>query len=160
LYFKQLFEVLEPGGRFVLGMSDTDCLDIAEDKYFGVVLEAYSRNRREPTLMHWNSSTAVCAAANKIGFRSRVLCSGGGAGMWLLEKPHGVQPNKRKTAPAKEATAVFQLCSKTLSSLRNTIQQASGNYPDDRDLQYLLAEILHASGMDDLALTEYQKLLH
>jgi 2-polyprenyl-3-methyl-5-hydroxy-6-metoxy-1,4-benzoquinol methylase len=159
LYFKQLFQILEPGGRFVLGMSDTDCLDILDDKYFGVVLEAYSRNRREPTLMHWNSSKAVCAAAEKIGFRSKVLCSGGGSAMVLLEKPQPLQSQPQNHAPDKELTATFRQWNNTISSLRNSVQAMVTRYPDDLDVRYLFAATLQASGMDDVALAEYEVLL-
>ena len=159
LYFKQLLQILEPGGRFVLGMSDTDCLDIVDDKYFAVVLDAYSRNRREPTLMHWNSSKAVCAAAERIGFRAKVLCSGAGSAMVLLEKPYPPKTLALKLAPEKQLTAAFRHWNNTLSSLRNSVQAMVTKYPEDPDLKYLLAGTLQASGMDDAAVAEYQSLL-
>jgi 2-polyprenyl-3-methyl-5-hydroxy-6-metoxy-1,4-benzoquinol methylase len=79
--------------------------------------------------------------------------------MVLLEKPDRVPKGDPNAAPPKEITAAFQLWNNTLSSLRNNIQAVSSKYPHDRDLRYLLGATLHASGMDDVALTEYQSLL-
>ncbi|HSC45546.1 MAG TPA: hypothetical protein VLC94_06930 [Candidatus Acidoferrum sp.] len=68
-------------------MSDTDSLDIRSDRYFEVVLEKYQQYRGSPVLMHWNSGTAVCRAAQATGFRARTAYSGGGTAMIVLEKP-------------------------------------------------------------------------
>jgi 2-polyprenyl-3-methyl-5-hydroxy-6-metoxy-1,4-benzoquinol methylase len=159
MYFQQLFEVLEPGALFVLGMSDTDCLDIKNDRYFGVVLDAYTRNRREPTLMHWNSSKAVCGAAEKIGFKAKVLCSGNGSAMVLLEKPVPVSSITHRGAPPERITAAFRQWSNAMAQLRNSVQNLVTNHPADRDARFLLAEVLRGSGLDDQALAEYQGLL-
>jgi GT2 family glycosyltransferase/glycosyltransferase involved in cell wall biosynthesis/protein-L-isoaspartate O-methyltransferase len=87
LYLRQLLAILEPGGRFVFSMSDTDCLDIVSDRYFAPMLEEYARHRQPATLMNWNSSSAVCLAAVKIGFTAKILWRGKGSAMVLLEKP-------------------------------------------------------------------------
>jgi hypothetical protein len=110
LYLRQLFDVLMPGGLFVFGMSDTDSLNINTDKYFGVVLEKYKENRRSPVLMHWNSATAVCRAAQTIGFQARVACRSEGSAMVLLEKPvyPGLRP-ERETRIRRRMTKVAQL---------------------------------------------------
>jgi hypothetical protein len=81
LYLRQLFAVLEPGALFVVGMSDTDSLDITGDRYFEAVLQKYTENRGSPVLMHWNSAKGVCRAAESIGFRAKIACSGGGSAM-------------------------------------------------------------------------------
>jgi len=89
LYLRQLHAVLEPGAVFVFGMSDTDSLDIRSDRYFEAVLEKYQEHRGSPVLMHWNSATAVCRAAQASGFRAKNAYSGGGTAMIVLEKPRG-----------------------------------------------------------------------
>jgi len=66
---------------FVFGMSDSDSLDIRSDRYFGVVLEKYKEHRGSPVLMHRNSATAVCRAAEAMGFRAKKAYSGGGTAM-------------------------------------------------------------------------------
>ena len=159
LYFKQLFEVLEDGGLFVFGMSDTDCLDINTDRYFGIVLDKYRDCRREPTLMHWNSATAVCAAATKTGFTAKVLCRQNGSAMVLLEKPARAIPEAEGCAPVQEKTALFRQWRATMAGLTNAAQSLSGRFPKDREARFLLAEVLRGSGMDDLALAEYTALL-
>ncbi|HVO57815.1 MAG TPA: class I SAM-dependent methyltransferase [Dongiaceae bacterium] len=86
MYLRELHSVLEPGGLFIFGMSDTDTLDIRNDRYFGVVLEKYKQHRGSPVLMHWNSARAVCRAAEASGFLAKVAYSGAGSAMILLEK--------------------------------------------------------------------------
>ncbi len=159
LYFKQLFEVLEPGGMFVFGMSDTDCLDIVTDRYFGIVLDKYRDCRREPTLMHWNSATAVCAAAAKIGFTAKILCRQNGAAMVLLEKPARVISEAEGCAPAQEKTALFRQWRSTMTGLTNAAQSLSSRFPKDREVRFQLADVLRGAGMDDSALVEYTALL-
>ncbi len=79
LYLRQLFSVLESRGAFVFGMSDTDSLDITSDRYFEIVLQEYKENRGSLVLMHWNSAKGVCRAAEAIGFRAEIACSGYGS---------------------------------------------------------------------------------
>jgi 2-polyprenyl-3-methyl-5-hydroxy-6-metoxy-1,4-benzoquinol methylase len=159
LYFTQLFEILEPGGLFVFGMSDTDCLDVKTDRYFGVVLEKYRELGRALNLMHWNSSTAVCAAAGKIGFSARVLCRGNGSAMVLLEKPAPVAAEAEGSAPSNELMAVHRQWNGAASALKNLAYNLTGRYPKDREARFLLADILRGAGMDDLAFNEYKTLL-
>ena len=159
LYFRQLFEVLEPGGLFVFGMSDTDCLDITADRYFGIVLDKYRDCRREPTLMHWNSASAVCVAATKIGFTAKVLCRQNGSAMVLLEKPARAIPEAEGCAPAREKTVLFRQWRASMAGLTTAAQSLSSRFPKDREARYLLADILRGSGMDDLVLAEYTALL-
>jgi len=157
LYLRQLFEILEPGGLFVFGMSDTDTLDITSDRYFGVVLEKYKENRRSPVLMHWNSAKAACRAAEAVGFRAKNACSGGGSAMILLEKPE--KEVALGQAPAEELTSAFCQWRNTTAALINQARNLCIRYPKDRDARYALAESLRGAGMDDLAIGEYQALL-
>ncbi|MGH9741314.1 MAG: class I SAM-dependent methyltransferase, partial [Candidatus Acidiferrum sp.] len=159
LYLEQLFEVIEPGGLFVFGMSDTDCLDIKKDRYFGVVLDKYRESRREPTLMHWNSANAVCAAAAKTGFTGNILCRQNGSAMVLLEKPAHAIGEAAGCAPQEEVTAVFRQWRGAMAGLRNMAQNLSNRYPRDRETRFLLADVLRGCGMDDLALSEYATLM-
>jgi 2-polyprenyl-3-methyl-5-hydroxy-6-metoxy-1,4-benzoquinol methylase len=158
LYFRQLFEILEPGGLFVFGMSDTDCLDIRTDRYFEVVLDKYRDFRREPTLMHWNSATAVCAAAAKIGFTAKVLCRGNGSAMVLLEKP-ALARGSEGIAPPNELTTAHRQWNNAASGLKNLAYNLTGRYPKDREARFFLADILRGAGMEDLALNEYTVLM-
>jgi 2-polyprenyl-3-methyl-5-hydroxy-6-metoxy-1,4-benzoquinol methylase len=157
LYLRQLFAILEPGGLFVFGMSDTDSLDIASDRYFAVVLASYKENHRSPVLMHWNSAKAVCRAAETIGFRAKNAFSGGGSAMILLEKPENAAAEGQ--APADELTRAFCNVRNTRAALISQARNLCIRYPTDRDARYLLAESLHGAGMDDLAAAEYEILL-
>ncbi len=159
LYFKQLMEVLEPGGMFVFGMSDTDCLNIATDRYFGAVLDKYKDCRREPTLMFWNSAAAVCAAARAIGFASKVLCRNNGTAMVKIEKPGRSMREGAGRAPQKEVTTLFRQWRAAMAGLRVAAESLSRRYPKDREARYLLADILRGGGAEDVALTEYKALL-
>lgn len=109
LYLRQLLAILEPGGRFVFSMSDTDCLDILADRYFAPMLDEYARHRQPATLMNWNSASAVCLTAAKIGFTARILWRGNGSAMVLLEKPPQTStsrcPAPLEQARSKEPTA-------------------------------------------------------
>ena len=102
LYLRQLLAVLAPGGRFVFSMSDTDCLDILSDRYFAPMLDEYARFRNAATLMNWNSSSAVCVAATKIGFAAQILWRANGSAMLLLEKPQQV-PTGCLPSPLQES---------------------------------------------------------
>lgn len=102
LYLRELFAILEPGGIFVFGMSDSDSLDIRSDRYFEVVLEKYKEHRGSPVLMHWNSAKAVCRAAEALGFQAKNAYSGGGTAMIVLEKPGRRMATAQRTPePAK-----------------------------------------------------------
>src|SRR5882762_900253 len=157
LYLQQLFAILEPGGLFVFGMSDTDSLDIHSDRYFGVVLDKYKENRRSPVLMHWNSAKAVCRAAERIGFRATNAYAGGGSAMILLEKPERqLAPGQ---APPQELTKAFCHWRNNTAALIQQARNLCARFPQDRDARYLLAETVRGAGMDDLAAAEYQSLL-
>jgi len=102
LYLRQLFTILQPGGRFLFSMADTDCLDIHADRYFMPVLNEYLQHRNAATLMQWNSSSAVCVAATKLGFTAKILWRGNGSAMVLLEKPQTASTS-RFPAPLQES---------------------------------------------------------
>lgn len=87
IYLREIFRTLLPGGLFVFGMNNSDCLEIAHDRYFPIVLQHYVRDRTSPTLMRWNSSRSVCAIARQIGFQAEELWSGQGTAMLRLQKP-------------------------------------------------------------------------
>jgi len=101
LYLRQVLAILEPGGRFVFSMSDTDCLDILADRYFAPMLDEYARHHNAATLMNWNSASAVCVAAAKIGFATKILWRGNGSAMVLLEKPRQANA-ERFPAPVQQ----------------------------------------------------------
>lgn len=159
LYLRELFAVLEPGAQFVFGMSDTDCLDIDGDRYFGPVLKEYSGNRRDPTLMHWNSASAVCAAAVKVGFTAKILCRGNGAAMVCIQKPAPANTIAEGGAPSEEVTALYRQWRTSVTTHGAAAERLAARFPRDREVRFLLAEILHAYGADDLAGSEYSKLL-
>jgi 2-polyprenyl-3-methyl-5-hydroxy-6-metoxy-1,4-benzoquinol methylase len=156
LYLRQLFAILEPGGSFVFGMSDTDTLDIPTDRYFGAVLEKYQKNRGSPVLMHWNSARAVCRAAETIGFQARNAYAAAGSAMILLHKPESVPAGQ---APPEELTRAFCHLRNANAAQINHARGFCQKYPLDRDARYLLAGALLGAGMDDLAAQEYQSLL-
>jgi SAM-dependent methyltransferase len=86
IYLRELHRVLTPGGLFVFGMANTDCLDLQRDRYFEGVLERYRQDRTSPTLMQWNSANGVCAVARQLGFQAKQLWTGAGTAMVLLQK--------------------------------------------------------------------------
>jgi len=78
---------LAPGGLFLFGLSNTDCLDINNDRYFPLVLDNYLKERNSTTLMQWNSAHGVCSAAKQIGFEASELWIGHGSAMIMVRKP-------------------------------------------------------------------------
>ena len=87
LYLREIYRVLTPGGLFLFGLSNTDCLDIHGDRYFPLVLSHYLQDRTSPTLMKWNSAHGVCSAARQIGFEAAEVWVGHGSAMILVRKP-------------------------------------------------------------------------
>jgi pentatricopeptide repeat protein len=85
-YLREVFRILARGGVFVFGMCNSDSLDIAEDRYFRIVLQHYLRERNSPTLMQWNSAHSVCSIARQIGFEADELWSRQGTAMLRLQK--------------------------------------------------------------------------
>jgi ubiquinone/menaquinone biosynthesis C-methylase UbiE len=90
VYLREIYRILAPGGLFLFGLSNTDCLDIHNDRYFSLVLSNYVKDRTSPTLMQWNSARGVCAAARQIGFEASEVWVGHGSAMILIRKPSGV----------------------------------------------------------------------
>jgi SAM-dependent methyltransferase len=86
IYLREVHRILRPGGIFLFGVCNTDCLDLERDRYFRIVLQHYVRERTSPTLMQWNSAHSVCAAAQQIGFEAKELWAGQGTAMILLRK--------------------------------------------------------------------------
>jgi 2-polyprenyl-3-methyl-5-hydroxy-6-metoxy-1,4-benzoquinol methylase len=158
IYLRELFDVLVEGGRFVFGMSDTDTLNLNGDKYFPGQVERYKKHRGETTLMHWNSAAGVCRAAQAIGFKTHIAYQGEGTAMIVLDKPSQV-PLSHGAAPPHELTKVFCQWRNSAASLVQQTQTFCSRFPQDRDARFLLAESLRGAGMDDLAATEYEKLL-
>jgi ubiquinone/menaquinone biosynthesis C-methylase UbiE len=87
IYLRELYRVLARGGLFLFGLSNTDCLDINNDRYFPLVLDNYLKERNSTTLMQWNSAHGVCSAAKQIGFEASELWIGHGSAMILVRKP-------------------------------------------------------------------------
>jgi 2-polyprenyl-3-methyl-5-hydroxy-6-metoxy-1,4-benzoquinol methylase len=164
LYLEQLHEILEAGGVFVFGMSDTDTLDIRTDRYFETVRQKYRETRGSPVLMHWNSASAVCRAAEKIGFRARVAYRGAGSAMVVVEKGEKQSKSEeaaaaKKTEAAAGVVGAFCQWRNTTASLIERARAVCYAHPDDRDARYLLAESLHGAGLDDLGAVEYETLM-
>ncbi|HEY1464242.1 MAG TPA: methyltransferase domain-containing protein [Terriglobales bacterium] len=87
-YLQEIYRILVPGGLFMFGLSNTDCLDIRNDRYFGVVMADYVKQRSSiATMMQWNSSVGVCSAARQIGFEASELWAAQGSAMILVRKP-------------------------------------------------------------------------
>lgn len=86
LYLREIHRILAPGGLFLFGLSNTDCLDIHTDRYFPRVLGHYLQDRTSPTLMKWNSAHGVCSAARQIGFEAAEVWVGHGSAMILVRK--------------------------------------------------------------------------
>jgi ubiquinone/menaquinone biosynthesis C-methylase UbiE len=87
-YLKEIYRILVPGGLFMFGLSNTDCLDIKNDRYFSMVMADYVKQRTSiATLMQWNSSQGVCSAARQIGFEASELWAAQGSSMILVRKP-------------------------------------------------------------------------
>ena len=158
IYLRQMFDILAEGGRFVFGMSDTDTLDVNGDKYFPGQVERYKKHRGETTLMHWNSAAGVCRAAQSIGFTAKIAYQDQGAAMIVLDKPAQTAPPPTQ-APPEEISKAYCQWRNTAAALVQQTQSFSARYPEDRDLRFLLAESLRGAGLDDLAATEYEKLL-
>ncbi|HEY1801981.1 MAG TPA: methyltransferase domain-containing protein [Terriglobales bacterium] len=88
VYLREIYRVLEPGGLFMFGLSNTDCLDIQNDRYFSMVMADYVKQRTSiATMMQWNSAHGVCSAARQIGFEATELWAAQGSAMILVRKP-------------------------------------------------------------------------
>ena len=68
-------------------------------------------------------------------------------------------PVAAKTARAQELTNAFCQWRNAAGAIVQQAQTFCSRFPQDRDARYLLAEALRGAGMDDLAATEYEKLL-
>ena len=87
-YLREIHRILAPGGLFMFGLSNTDCLDIQNDRYFPLVMGDYVRKRESiARLMQWNSAHGVCDAARQIGFEATELWAAQGSAMILVRKP-------------------------------------------------------------------------
>ncbi|HWF90688.1 MAG TPA: methyltransferase domain-containing protein [Terriglobales bacterium] len=87
MYLQEIYRVLAPGGLFMFGLSNTDCLDLRGDRYFSMVMADYVKQRSSiATLMQWNSSRGVCSAARQIGFEATELWAAQGSAMILVRK--------------------------------------------------------------------------
>src|SRR5262245_29689360 len=65
----------------------------------------------------------------------------------------------RGAAPPQELTKAFREWRNASARLVQQAQSFCSRFPQDRDARFLLAESLRGAGMDDLAATEYDKLL-
>lgn len=88
VYLQEIYRILVPGGLFMFGLSNTDCLDLRSDRYFSMVMGDYVKQRSSvATLMQWNSAHGVCSAARQIGFEATELWAAQGSAMILVRKP-------------------------------------------------------------------------
>jgi SAM-dependent methyltransferase len=60
--------------------------------------------------------------------------------------------------PPEELIAAYRRWSNTVAEMQSLLQSLAARFAGDRDVRFLLAEVLRAAGQDDGALAEYQRL--
>jgi cyclopropane fatty-acyl-phospholipid synthase-like methyltransferase len=76
-YFGEFKRVLRPNGRVWLDIANAEDLNPAKEKYFLEMAGYYKENPRAlPSLMQWNSASAVEGIARHYGFRTEAIEQG------------------------------------------------------------------------------------
>lgn len=69
------------------------------------------------------------------------------------------EASTQNRAPEQALTRLFCEWQNAMAAQVRKAQEFCNHYPEDRDARFLLAEALHAAGLDDLAGAEYDKLI-
>ncbi len=70
-YLKEISRLIKQGGKLWFDIADAESLDPADNPFFNTAVKIYKGSKGEawPTLMKWNSKTAVTALAGHFGFK-------------------------------------------------------------------------------------------